>query len=129
MGPTASGYDGGDCCECSCVSTEDYICGDDANGGFDCLDPSSLSCLDDDSRFHPTDDFPDDSGDDIIFLSSDDPSETNEDDVIFLPSDDNADIADASISCSGDGIADGSCSPDNNNEECGEFASNACIRL
>lgn len=34
-----SGYDGGDCCECDCVSTEEYTCG---NGGdYDCIDPSS----------------------------------------------------------------------------------------
>ena len=30
------GYDGGDCCEETCVSNA-YVCG--GNGGFDCLDP------------------------------------------------------------------------------------------
>ena len=36
-----SGYDGGDCCGCTCVSTPDATCGE--NGGFDCVDPDS-SC-------------------------------------------------------------------------------------
>ena len=40
-----SGFDGGDCCECTCVSTEQYTCGE--NGGFSCLDPSA-PCADDD---------------------------------------------------------------------------------
>ena len=34
-----SGYDGGDCCECTCVSTSEYSCGD--HDGYDCIDPSS----------------------------------------------------------------------------------------
>ncbi|CAM9600413.1 unnamed protein product, partial [Hapterophycus canaliculatus] len=32
----ACGYDGGDCCQCSCVGSRDYRCGVD---GFACLDP------------------------------------------------------------------------------------------
>ena len=50
MVPTASfvcridnavtGYDGGDCCDCTCVSTTAYTCGD---SGYDCVDPDS-SC-------------------------------------------------------------------------------------
>ena len=44
---SASGYDGGDCCQCTCVSTEDYTCGDDHHGGYACLDPSA-PCVDDD---------------------------------------------------------------------------------
>ena len=36
-----SGYDGGDCCECTCVSTSEIACGD--SDGFDCIDPDS-SC-------------------------------------------------------------------------------------
>ncbi|CAN0572604.1 unnamed protein product, partial [Laminaria digitata] len=32
-------YDGGDCCECTCVSTEQFQCGE--YGGFECLDPSA----------------------------------------------------------------------------------------
>lgn len=39
----APGYDGGDCCECTCVSTEAFTCGDEA---FACVDPSA-SCVDD----------------------------------------------------------------------------------
>lgn len=39
-----SGYDGLDCCECDCVSTQEHTCGE--SGGFDCVDPSS-SCVDD----------------------------------------------------------------------------------
>lgn len=33
------GYDGGDCCECDCASTEQHTCGE--AGEFDCVDPSS----------------------------------------------------------------------------------------
>ncbi|CAN0432107.1 unnamed protein product, partial [Scytosiphon promiscuus] len=40
-------YDGGDCCECTCVSTEEFTCGDEEFGGFACLDPSA-PCVDDD---------------------------------------------------------------------------------
>lgn len=36
------GYDGGDCCECTCDSTLPFSCGDDAE--FDCVDPSA-SCF------------------------------------------------------------------------------------
>ena len=41
----SSGYDGGDCCECTCVSTDDFTCGQ--NGGFACVDPSA-ACVDED---------------------------------------------------------------------------------
>eukprot|EP00903_Cladosiphon_okamuranus_P014060 g13068.t1 len=34
------GYDGGDCCECDCVSNQEDRCGV-ANDGFDCRDPLS----------------------------------------------------------------------------------------
>lgn len=37
---STAGYDGGDCCECTCANTEEYTCGD--NGEFDCVDPRSL---------------------------------------------------------------------------------------
>lgn len=32
-----SGYDDGDCCECDCVSGENFSC----EGGFDCINPNS----------------------------------------------------------------------------------------
>ena len=38
--PLASDYDGGDCCECTCVSTEAYTCGAEGLRPFDCIDPS-----------------------------------------------------------------------------------------
>lgn len=38
-----SGYDGGDCCDCDCVGTEDYTCGH--SGDNDCVNPSS-ACVD-----------------------------------------------------------------------------------
>lgn len=34
----ACGYDGGDCCECSCQDNDDYDCG---KAGFFCLDPDA----------------------------------------------------------------------------------------
>ena len=37
--PTESDFDGGDCCECTCVGTVDFTCG--GNGGFDCIDPGA----------------------------------------------------------------------------------------
>ena len=42
-----SGYDGGDCCACTCESTVDYTCGDPDTGGYACIDPSA-DCVDDD---------------------------------------------------------------------------------
>ena len=39
---SSPGYDGGDCCECTCVSTGPLSCG---LNGFDCVDPSA-SCSD-----------------------------------------------------------------------------------
>ncbi|CAM9420387.1 unnamed protein product, partial [Laminaria digitata] len=42
-----SGYDGGDCCECTCVSTTNHECGASVHGGFACLDAGAL-CVDDD---------------------------------------------------------------------------------
>ena len=44
--PLGSGYDGGDCCECTCVSTSEHTCGDEEFGGFECLDPKA-QCSDD----------------------------------------------------------------------------------
>lgn len=38
------GFDGGDCCECTCVSGTVFDCG---FGGYACLDPSA-PCVDDD---------------------------------------------------------------------------------
>ncbi|CAM9907104.1 unnamed protein product [Pylaiella littoralis] len=38
------GYDGGDCCSCTCVDTEDYTCG---MNDFACIDPEA-ACVDDD---------------------------------------------------------------------------------
>lgn len=45
--PIGSEYDGGDCCVCTCVDTPEFTCGDEAIGGFACLDPSA-PCVDDD---------------------------------------------------------------------------------
>ena len=44
---TLSGYDGGDCCLCTCESTLEFTCGDQSHGGFACIDPSA-TCVDDD---------------------------------------------------------------------------------
>ena len=46
------GYDGGDCCECTCVSTDEYTCGDDNHGGFACVDPGASCVQDDDYEAH-----------------------------------------------------------------------------
>ena len=39
-----SGYDGGDCCECTCDPTAEYECGHGLHGGYSCVDPSA-SCF------------------------------------------------------------------------------------
>lgn len=41
----APGYDGGDCCECTCISTAQYTCGNDLHGGYTCVDPNA-ACFD-----------------------------------------------------------------------------------
>ena len=58
--PNISGYDGGDCCECTCVSTESYECGAGHHDGYSCIDPSA-ECVDvDDGPTNPEDeDYPD----------------------------------------------------------------------
>lgn len=43
----ATDYDGGDCCQCTCLSTVLFTCGDENNGGFACIDPRAV-CVDDD---------------------------------------------------------------------------------
>ncbi|CAM9313647.1 unnamed protein product [Ectocarpus sp. 8 AP-2014] len=44
--PPPSGYDGGDCCDCTCVDAV-YECG---YGGFDCTDPAA-ACENEDDDF------------------------------------------------------------------------------
>lgn len=41
-------YDDGDCCQCTCVSTDSFTCGDESHGGYSCVDPDA-PCVDDDS--------------------------------------------------------------------------------
>lgn len=46
----SQGYDGGDCCECTCVAPENSWNDDGAcshNAGFACIDPEA-PCVDDD---------------------------------------------------------------------------------
>lgn len=94
MSPAA--FDGGDCCECTCVSSEAYICGEDSTypRGFACLDPGA-PCADDDD-FDPEDyDFTFSDGDDI------------------------SDSGSPSL-CSDDTFSgNGNCDPVNNIDECG----------
>lgn len=87
-----SGYDGGDCCECTCVSTVDFTCGSEDHGGFACVDPSA-PCVNDDD-FIP--------GEDDFFFDDDDFSTS----YFFEP-------------CIDDFIGDGDCDSSNNNEKCG----------
>ena len=85
----ASGYDGGDCCQCTCVSTTSFTCCDEFHGGFECLDPSAPCVADDD---------------DTTSLESDGTSYTGET---------------TSSSCIVGLFSDGDCDVFNNNEECG----------
>ena len=48
------GYDGGDCCECTCVSTANFSCGKEYHGGYTCVDPNAPCFGDDDDTFTPT---------------------------------------------------------------------------
>ena len=57
---TRSGFDGGDCCECTCVDTMDFTCGDESFGTFDCVDPSA-PCVDEDDDTIPLPENDDDS--------------------------------------------------------------------
>lgn len=107
--PPASGYDGGDCCECTCVSTEEFTCGDEDNGGFACIDPSA-PCVDDDD-----DNAIDDDGgifdDDVMF---DDDMSASFEFSFGLPD------SFSYSACLDAFIGDGECDMDNNTEECGE---------
>ncbi|CAM9842057.1 unnamed protein product [Ectocarpus fasciculatus] len=42
------GYDGGDCCECTCISEGEYECG---ASGYACIDPAAECVNDDDVSF------------------------------------------------------------------------------
>lgn len=50
-----SDYDEGDCCECTCVSTDSFTCGDESHGGYACIDPSAACVDDDDVTTNPGD--------------------------------------------------------------------------
>ena len=84
-----TGYDGGDCCQCTCVSTDLFTCGNEDDGGFACIDPSA-ECVDDDDFTDPY------YGDDDEFSVS----------FFFDP-------------CAEEFMGDGDCDASNNNEECG----------
>lgn len=87
-----TGYDGGDCCECTCISTDDHVCGESSD--FACVDPSA-SCVSDD-----------------VDLTS-----TEEDGDASLTSD-----YTGTLSCFNGYFSDGYCDLGNNNEDCGAFA-------
>lgn len=55
LSPNVSGYDGGDCCQCTCVSTTSFTCGDNFHGGFQCIDPSAPCVADDDFTSNQSD--------------------------------------------------------------------------
>ncbi|CAM9351668.1 unnamed protein product, partial [Laminaria digitata] len=93
----ATDYDGGDCCECTCVSTADFTCGDGGNGGFSCLDPSAACVDDDDVTTLPTTE-----------TFSDSPGTTTD------------------TPCSSAFTSDGDCDEVNNNEECGYDGGDCC---
>lgn len=47
----ACGFDGGDCCSCTCVDSADHKCGD---GGYTCADPAvPLTCARDSDAYPP----------------------------------------------------------------------------
>lgn len=54
--PLRQGYDGGDCCICTCFVSPTEACGED--GEYDCKDPSA-SCSADDKEDDSKDDSPD----------------------------------------------------------------------
>ena len=86
----ASDFDGGDCCECTCVSTVGYACGDVGHGGFACVDPNARCSEDDDFKAPPDSKDQDQEGSFSFFFP-----------------------------CLEDFIGDGDCDAANNNEECG----------
>ncbi|CAM9194521.1 unnamed protein product, partial [Laminaria digitata] len=94
------GYDGGDCCACTCVSSIEFTCGDEDNGGFACID-SSAPCVDDDDFTMTQDDF---------YMGYDDDFSAS---FTFEP-------------CMVEFIGDGDCDSSNNSEECGFDGGDCC---
>ena len=96
---STSGYDGGDCCECTCVTTDFFECGEGYHGGYTCIDPGA-ECVDED---------------DVTDLP------TTEDTYDWSTT--------TSLGCVPGYFADGYCDRLNNNEECGtsHVSSHACI--
>lgn len=92
---TVSGFDGGDCCECTCVSTPSFTCGDGSHGDFDCIDPDA-PCVDED--------------DDMDSLPANDDVSTSSGST-------------TSLSCIPDYFSDGICDFINNDEVCGRSPS------
>lgn len=100
-----SGYDSGDCCSCTCVSSAEFTCGDSAHGGYSCIDPSAQCVDDDDVTVNPD-------SEDTMYYGSVTPNE-----------------------CIPDYLADGLCDLINNDEVCGASRSltnyewNTCLCL
>lgn len=92
-----SGYDGGDCCQCTCKSTDRFSCGDGSNGGYACLDPNA-TCVDDDDG---------DMTANAAYLTYGD-----------------SEITTTNL-CATAWLSDGLCDLQNNNEDCGESLSAA----
>ena len=112
-----SGYDGGDCCECTCVNTTENSCG--VGTSFACVDPSaSSSCVVDHGGSYDDDTI-------ILLPASDDLTrQTPAPTATTTPTGENLGAtpeanSTASLSCVSDSLSDGSCDADNNNEECG----------
>lgn len=122
-----SGYDGGDCCECTCISTTDNGCG--VATGFACFDPSaSSSCVIEAGEGNTAGITGDDDTERIILLPDDGRTEQSlaptwaptptAEGLAATPSGGYS-TASSSSSCILDSLSDGSCNADNNNQECG----------
>lgn len=98
------GYDGGDCCSCTCVDSEEYQCG---VWGYDCQDPDiSSDCVNDSSSYVPSAEF----ATSVTSFSSDGSYAT----------------------CAEDGrpvqwIGDGACDIINNYPDCGYDGGDCCL--
>lgn len=95
------GYDGGDCCPCTCSSTLIYSCGE---GGFDCIDPGAFNAT----------------GCDLTDADSVGNSDVD-------PSSSSAEGNSTYSSCHISYYNDGFCDPINNNALCGYDGGDCCI--
>lgn len=115
VGILLAGYDGGDCCVCTCQDGPDYECGD---LGFSCIDPDA-PCVDDEDGSSTVIIYHDYSSDTTVGRFYDDATVgfIYDDDTFGLFGEDDDLVG--PDGCITSFISDNDCDPSNNNEACG----------